>query len=85
MHMPIPFPPSPPTIQLDDKTREFEDKKQLLDTANKELADARTKITALMIVQEGTKMLGFGEIMVLPGGMGVCSGWMTVQGGRSMQ
>ena len=41
------------STQLEGKTREFEEKKNLLDTANKELTDARTKITALMIVQEG--------------------------------
>jgi len=30
-----------------------EEKKALLDTSNKELGEARTKITALMIVQVG--------------------------------
>ena len=40
-------------MQLDDRTREFKDKTSLLDKATKELVDARTKITALMIVQEG--------------------------------
>ncbi len=39
--------------QVEGKTKEVTDKSTMLDTTNKELNDARTKITALMIVQEG--------------------------------
>lgn len=40
-------------VQLNDKTNQLNDRNNQLDKATKELQDARTKITALMIVQEG--------------------------------
>ena len=45
-----------PRQQLDGARRDFKDKEVLLDKTNKELVDARTKITALMIVQEGRQV-----------------------------
>lgn len=39
--------------EASSKAKEAEDHKKSLDKTNKELQDARTKITALMIVQEG--------------------------------
>lgn len=45
-------------MQLNDKTNQLNDRNNQLDKATKELQDARTKITALMIVQEGGSVGG---------------------------
>jgi len=50
---------------VEGKTKEVTDKSTMLDTANKELNDARTKITALMIVQEGACVRGWVSSRVL--------------------
>jgi hypothetical protein len=41
--------------EASSKAKEAEEHKKSLDKTNKELQDARTKITALMIVQEGKR------------------------------
>jgi hypothetical protein len=44
-----------PIAQLNEQTKVATDKNNALTKANQDLQDARTKITALMIVQEGRR------------------------------